>query len=85
MNMPTFNVNSAISLGLMLIVLGACWNLSAQLTSLNLGQGALVKQIENMATESKKNPWTGTDMFKWAVQLQRENKTLVVPEPKHSE
>lgn len=43
----------------------------------------VVSRVTNIETNRSTDKWTGTDMFKWAVHLQRDNPSLHVPEPKH--
>lgn len=42
-----------------------------------------VSNLEAAVHAPQQDRWTSTDMFKWAVKLQRENKSMVVPEPTH--
>ena len=87
------NVNTGVSLGLIVICLAGIWAILSAISSTKTEVGAArtelngrfdqmeqrVKQLEN-----NKNSWTGVDMFKWAVHLQQQNPQIKVPEPEVS-
>lgn len=72
------NTNSYISIGLMVTVIGAALWLN---NSLNLLSYRMSKIEERQSRPD--HPWTGTDMFRWSVELKRLNHGMDVPEPKH--
>jgi hypothetical protein len=86
------NTNSYISIGLVLLLLSALIWLNTKFSDLHDGQTNVRFDVQTLTTrmeviEKAKviDRWSGTDMFKWAVKLQRENPSLKVPEPKHDE
>lgn len=89
---PVFNTNSYISLGVAIIFLGGLAWLNTRLSDLHDGQRDVKFEVLTLQTrmeviEKAKvvDRWSGTDMFKWAVKLQRDNPQIKVPEPKHEE
>lgn len=98
--MNGLNTNSYITLGLGITIIsasigGAFW-LSSQFSGLRQGQELTQERMSNLKeklelrlstleTAKVADRWSGTDMFKWAVKLQRENPAIKVPEPKHEE
>jgi hypothetical protein len=87
-----FNNNSYISLGILGVVVSGVWMLASTLSgirtemaedrsSTQLYEQKLEQEIADMKL-GQTDRWTATDMFKWAVRLQRANeKGLSVPEP----
>lgn len=72
------NANSYISISLMVTIIGCTlW--------INNSFNKIDNRLVNIESKSIENIWTGVDMFKWAVKLQRDNPQIKVPEPKHSE
>lgn len=71
------NTNSYISIGLMITIIGAVIWLNNSLSLLNY---RLTKMEEH---QSRPDPWTGNDMFRWSVEMKRLNPVLEVPEPRH--
>ncbi len=84
------NVNTYVSVGLLLILLtGFGWLIKGQSDGkqeIVISKLELTAQIKDLGSrvnnlETTKNSWTSTDMFQWAVHLQQSNPNLKVPEP----
>jgi hypothetical protein len=81
----TFNVNSGISIGLALLIVGATWTLKDSNNALGTRLSALELK-QSLTKEPPKESWSETDMIRWAVHLQQANKAIPnfrVPEPQH--
>lgn len=61
----------------MVTILGAVLWLNNSLSMLNYR----LTKIEER--QSRPDPWTGNDMFRWSVEMKRLNPLLEVPEPQH--
>lgn len=88
----SLNTNSYLSIGLVVLLIAALLWLNTKFSDLHDGQKdvrfdlqAITTRIERIEKAKEQDRWTGTDMFKWAVKLQRENPSIKVPEPKHEE
>lgn len=79
MNGSTLNANSYVSIGLLITIIAATWVISSSVNKAT----ELNRQFEvRLATmEKNRETWTDSDMFRWAVHLQKENPTLKIPEP----
>lgn len=76
-NGGTLNANSYISIGLLVtIVSAAIW--------INNSIALLTYRIAKMEEhQARPDPWTGTDQFRWSVELKESNPALKVPKPEH--
>lgn len=74
---PGLNTNSYISISLVVTIVAAAVWLNNSLTMLNY------RMLKLEERQSRPDPWTGTDMFRWSIDLRDRNPTLKVPEPKH--
>jgi cell division protein YceG involved in septum cleavage len=86
------NTNSYISISVVVLLIGALVWLNTKFGELHDGQKdtrfdvqALTTRLETIEKAKVTDRWSGTDMFKWAVKLQRDNPTIKVPEPKHED
>lgn len=73
----SLNANSYISISLMVVIISATIWLNNSLSLLNYRMTNLEK------FQSRPDPWTGNDMFRWSVEMKRLNPILEVPEPRH--
>lgn len=79
-----FNVNSYISLGLLVSVVAATWIINDKLNSMVRTNDKLDIRMTMMeARQSRPDPWTGTDQLRWTVEFGQLNPVLKVPEPRH--
>lgn len=74
---PKFNTNSYISIALLTVVVGSAVWINRSIDKLDF---RMTKMEEK---QGRPDPWTGTDQFRWSVELKRLNGALDVPEPKH--
>lgn len=76
-NESTLNANSYISISLLItIVCAALW--------INNSIALLTYRITKMEErQSRPDPWTGTDQFRWSVELKDSNPHLIIPKPEH--
>lgn len=70
------NTNSYISIALVFTIVGCTLWINNNFKDMNY-------RLERIENKSAENAWTGVDMFKWAVKLQKDNPGVKVPEPKH--
>lgn len=100
MNEPTIRLpgqistNTYVSVGLLVFLLGGFWavlnTIYSSKTEITTRQDKMEMRIANIEAQKKQEEtWTDTDMFRWAVHLQRDNadpkklqvEGLKVPEP----
>lgn len=76
-NGSALNANSYISISLMIIIISASIWLNNSLSMLNYRMTKLEEK------QGRPDPWTGTDMYRWSVELKDKNSQLKIPDPKH--
>jgi hypothetical protein len=79
------NTNSYISVGLAVLLIGSALYLRDGQKDVAFEVKTVQTRIDVLEKAKISDRWSGTDMFKWAVKLQRDNPALKVPEPKHEE
>lgn len=73
----SFDANAYISIALLLAVVSAAVWINRSLDKLDF---RMTKMEEH---QSRPDPWTGNDQFRWSIELKKLNPHLDVPEPKH--
>jgi hypothetical protein len=90
LNLNGINSNTYISIGLLASIILATWFMSGAIGAARSDVTAAKVEIINRVTKTEERigqleksheTWNDSDMFRWAVHLQKENPNLKIPEP----